>query len=118
MKLGRMVRGVLPAALKEKVPEARPAGAWPAPRHTRRVIALAGCVQPAMAPSINAAAARVLDAIGISMVEQPGAGCCGALRQHLDEHEGARADARRNIDAWWPAVARGEVAAGAMPAGP
>ncbi|MDX5446537.1 MAG: glycolate oxidase subunit GlcF [Zoogloeaceae bacterium] len=116
MKAGRLVRGILPTALKEKVPEVRPAGAWPTPRHTRRVIALAGCVQPAMAPSINAAAARVLDAIGISMVEQPGAGCCGALRQHLDEHEGARADARRNIDAWWPAVARGEIEAIVMTA--
>lgn len=116
MKAGRLVRSALPAALKEKVPEARPAGAWPAPRHTRRVIALAGCVQPAMAPSINAAAARVLDAIGISMVEQPGAGCCGALRQHLDDHDGARSDARRNIDAWWPAVARGEIEAIVMTA--
>ena len=116
MKAGRLVRGALPAALKEKVPEVRPAGQWPAPRHSRRVIALAGCVQPAMAPSINAAAARVLDAVGISMVEQAGAGCCGALRQHLDDHDGARNDARRNIDAWWPAVARGEIEAIVMTA--
>lgn len=116
MKAGRMVRGLLPEKLKEKVPEARPAGAWPAPRHLRRVIALAGCVQPTMAPSINAAAARVLDAIGISMVEQRGAGCCGALRMHLDDQEGAKVDARRNIDAWWPQVARGEIEAIVMTA--
>ncbi|AUN95594.1 glycolate oxidase subunit GlcF [Pseudazoarcus pumilus] len=116
MGAGRLVRGMLPAALKEKVPLARPAGHWPAPRHARRAIALAGCVQPAMAPSINAAAARVLDTIGISLVEQPGAGCCGALRQHLDDHEGARADARRNIDAWWPAIERGEIEAIVMTA--
>jgi len=68
-------------------------------------------VQPAMAPSINAAAARVLDALGISMVEAAGAGCCGAVRFHLDDHDGARADARRNIDAWWPAIEGGEVEA-------
>src|SRR5690606_12547243 len=116
MKAGRLVRGALPAKLKEKVPVARPAGTWPAPRHARKVIALAGCVQPSMAPSINAAAARVLDALGISMVEQAGAGCCGALRQHLDDHDGARADARRNIDAWWPQVARGEIEAIVMTA--
>src|SRR5690606_20416935 len=116
MKAGRMVRGVLPAVLKEKVPEARPAGAWPAPRHPRRMVALAGCVQPSMAPSINTSAARVLDAIGISLVELPGAGCCGALRLHLDDQDGGRADARRNIDAWWPAVERGEVEAFAMTA--
>ena len=116
MKAGQAVRGLLPKALKAKVPEARPAGAWPTARHARRVIALAGCVQPAMAPSINAAAARVLDAIGISMVEAAGAGCCGAVRFHLNDQDGGRDDARRNIDAWWPAIAAGEVEAIVMTA--
>jgi glycolate oxidase iron-sulfur subunit len=116
MKAGRLVRAALPAALQDKVPVARPAGRWPAPRHRRRMLALAGCVQPAMAPTINAAAARLLDALGISLAEAPGAGCCGAVRFHLDDHEGARADARRNIDAWWPAIERGEVEAIAMTA--
>ncbi len=83
MKAGQAVRGLLPKALQAKVPEPRPAGRWPAPRHARQVVALAGCVQPAMAPSINAAAARVLDALGISLVEADGAGCCGAGRHHL-----------------------------------
>jgi len=116
MKAGQAVRGLLPKALKAKVPEARAAGAWPTARHARRVIALAGCVQPAMAPSINAAAARVLDAIGISMVEAAGAGCCGAVRFHLNDQDGGRDDARRNIDAWWPAIAAGEVEAIVMTA--
>ena len=116
MKAGRWVRGALPEKLKDKVPEARPAGTWPTPRHARRVIALAGCVQPSMAPSINAAAARVLDALGISMVEEADAGCCGALRQHLEDPQGARGDARRNIDAWWPQVVRGEIEAIVMTA--
>ncbi|THF65492.1 glycolate oxidase subunit GlcF [Pseudothauera nasutitermitis] len=109
MKAGRLVRGLLPEKLREKVPPVRPAGPWPRARHARRMLALAGCAQPAMAPSINAAAARVLDTLGISLVEQPGAGCCGAVRHHLNDHEGGRADARRNIDAWWPAVERGEI---------
>ena len=116
MKAGRAVRGLLPDALKEKVPDVRPGGPWPKPRHARRMIALAGCAQPAMAPSINAATARVLDAVGISLVEQPGAGCCGAVRFHLNDQEGGRDDARRNIDAWWPAVERGEVEAIVMTA--
>ena len=111
MKAGQAVRPLLPKTLQDKVPHLRPAGPRPAPRHARRVLALAGCVQPAMAPSINAAAARVLDALGISMVEAAGAGCCGAVRFHLDDHDGARADARRNIDAWWPAIEGGEVEA-------
>ncbi len=116
MKAGQAVRRLLPKTLQAKVPEARPAGRWPAARHARRVIALAGCVQPAMAPSINAAAARVLDALGISMVEAAGAGCCGAVRFHLDDPDGARADARRNIDAWWPEVEAGRIEAIVMTA--
>jgi glycolate oxidase iron-sulfur subunit len=116
MKAGQAVRGLLPKTLQAKVPEARSAGRWPEPRHARRVIALAGCAQPAMAPSINAAAARVLDRLGISMVEADGAGCCGAVRHHLDDHDGARDDARRNIDAWWPAIEAGSVEALVMTA--
>ena len=116
MKAGQSVRGLLPKTLQAKVPEARAAGRWPEPRHARRVIALAGCAQPSMAPSINTAAARVLDALGISMVELGGAGCCGAVRFHLNDQDGARDDARRNIDAWWPAIDAGSVEAIVMTA--
>ncbi len=49
----------------------------------------------------------MLDRLGIAPIEADGAGCCGAVRLHLDDHEGARADARRNIDAWWPHIERG-----------
>jgi glycolate oxidase iron-sulfur subunit len=49
------------------------------------MLALAGCVQPSMAPSINAATSRVLDRLGISLVEAPAAGCCGAVTFHLNE---------------------------------
>src|SRR3954466_12254139 len=115
--LGRLARPFLPPALKAKVPPAaRPAGAWPAPRHARKMLALAGCVQPALAPSINAAAARVLDRMGISLVEARGAGCCGALRFHLNYQEEGRDDMRALIDAWWPLVERGDVEAIVMTA--
>jgi glycolate oxidase iron-sulfur subunit len=80
------------------------------------MLALAGCVQPALAPSINAAAARVLDRVGISLIEVPGAGCCGAIRFHLNYQEAGRDDMRALIDAWWPAVASGEVEAVVMTA--
>lgn len=116
MRAGRAVRPLLPAALKDKVPLARAAGRWPAPRHARRMIALAGCAQPAMAPAVNAAAARVLDAVGISLVEMPRAGCCGAVRFHLNDQGGGQDDARRNIDAWWPVIAAGEIEAIVMTA--
>jgi glycolate dehydrogenase iron-sulfur subunit len=108
VKLGRLARPLLPAKLAEKVPAFVPArGAWPAPRHARKMLVLAGCVQPALSPDINAAAARVLDRAGISLVEAKGAGCCGALRFHLGYQEAGLADMRALIDRWWPHVAAG-----------
>jgi glycolate oxidase iron-sulfur subunit len=117
LKLGRMLRPLLPRALKEMVPPRTARSlARPAVRHARRVIALAGCVQPAIAPHINAAAARLLDRIGISLVEVARAGCCGAVRFHLNDQRAGLADMRSLIDAWWPMVERGEVEAIVMTA--
>jgi glycolate oxidase iron-sulfur subunit len=108
LAVGRAVRPFLPGGLADKVPDrAEAAGAWPPPRHSRRMLVLAGCVQPALAPSINAAAARVLDRLGISLVEAEGAGCCGAVRFHLNRQAAGKADARSLIDAWWPQVEAG-----------
>lgn len=107
MKLGQAVRGLLPESLKAKVPAPRPAGQWPTATHARRVLMLGGCVQPAMAPNINAATARVLDAAGIQTVIAPEAGCCGAVKFHLNDQDGARAQMRANIDAWWPHIEQG-----------
>ena len=110
MKLGQLVRPLLPAALKAKVPApasgaaAARAHRWPTREHPRKVLMLMGCVQPAMMPNINSATARVLDAAGIQTLVADGAGCCGAIRSHLNDHEGGLADMRRNIDAWWPLV--------------
>jgi glycolate oxidase iron-sulfur subunit len=106
MKLGQAVRPLLPASLKLKVPKAAGAAArrWPTRHHPRKVLLLMGCVQPAMLPNINSATARVLDAAGIQTLVADDAGCCGALRTHLADAEGGRADMRRNIDAWWPLV--------------
>jgi glycolate oxidase iron-sulfur subunit len=105
--LGRALRPLLPAALKDKVLPRRPPGAWPTAHHARKVLLLAGCVQPSLAPNIDAATARVLDALGIESVVAPGSGCCGGLRRHTDDTSGALRYARRNIDAWWPHIESG-----------
>ncbi|WP_341916147.1 glycolate oxidase subunit GlcF [Polaromonas sp. YR568] len=107
MKLGQAVRGLLPAALKNKVPARQPAGRWPQREHPRKMLMLAGCVQPAMMPNINSATARVLDAAGIQTVVAAKAGCCGAVKFHLNDQDGGKAEMRRNIDAWWPHVEAG-----------
>jgi glycolate oxidase iron-sulfur subunit len=107
LALGRMMKPILPRALTRKIPALREQGAWPAARHARRMLVLGGCVQPAMAPAINAATARVLDRIGISLVEVPRAGCCGAVTFHLNYQDESLAFVKANIDAWWPEVEKG-----------
>jgi glycolate oxidase iron-sulfur subunit len=104
---GRAARPFLPRSLARKLPRRRDPGAWPPPRHARTMLVLHGCVQPALAPSIDAAMARVLDRIGVSLVRVAGSGCCGALSHHLAARAEARALMRANIDAWWPQVERG-----------
>jgi len=108
-RLGRSLRAYLPPALAAKIGPEPHEGAWPAARHARRWLVLGGCVQSSMAPQINAAAARVLDRIGISLIEVPHDGCCGALRYHLDDQAGGRRDAAALIGRWWPALASGEI---------
>lgn len=108
LALGRLARRLLPPDLAGKIPAAIPGpGAWPAPRHARKMLVLAGCVQPALSPDINAATARVLDRAGVSLIEARGAGCCGALRFHVGFQEQGLADMRALIDRWWPHVEAG-----------
>ena len=65
-----------------------------------RVALLAGCAQPVLAPSINQATIRLLTRLGIEVVVARGAGCCGALTQHMGRHADALSAARANIAAW------------------
>ncbi|HWR76714.1 MAG TPA: glycolate oxidase subunit GlcF, partial [Thiobacillus sp.] len=102
LKLGQSVRGLMPGFLQARIPAAEAAGDWPQPRHARRMLVLQGCVQPGLKPNINAATARVLDRISISLIAADKAGCCGALAHHLNDTDEGLAAARRNIDAWLP----------------
>jgi glycolate oxidase iron-sulfur subunit len=113
MLLGRALRPILPKVLRDKVPARAIDRALPQAlrTHTRKVLMLQGCVQPSMMPNIDRAAARVLDIAGIQTVYAAGAGCCGALRTHLSDHQGGLADMRRNIDVWMPLLAAGDVEA-------
>jgi len=71
------------------------------------MLVLEGCVQPALSPATNAATARVLDRLGITLVREPAAGCCGGVSFHLNRQEAALDTMRRLIDAWWPHVEQG-----------
>ena len=108
LKIGQSMRPLLPAALKKKIPRAGTENLdWPAPRHQRRMLVLDGCVQPSLAPGINPATARVLERLGIALVKEETAGCCGAVTFHLNRQDDGREYMRRNIDAWWPHVQAG-----------
>lgn len=106
MRTGQAVRALLPEALRSKVPERRGAGAWPRGSHSRKMLLPLGCVQPSMSPGIDAATARVLDALEVEVIA-PSAGCCGAIKHHLNDHDAALLEVRRNIDTWWPHVEAG-----------
>lgn len=104
MAMGQWVRPLLPASLKNKVPAKQAVGQIPTQTHQRKVLMLEGCVQPAMSPNINSATRRVLDAAGIETIVAAKAGCCGAVKFHLNDQEGGKAQMRANIDAWWPSI--------------
>jgi glycolate oxidase iron-sulfur subunit len=107
LKLGQLLAPLVPAALARKIPPRQRAGRRPRAVHTRRMLLLEGCVQAAATPATNAALARILDRLGISLVTVSGAGCCGAVNYHLGAHADGLDNMRRNIDAWWPAVEAG-----------
>ena len=108
LRIGQAFRPLVPSRLRRKIPA--PKRITPLPPATtteRRVLMLDGCVQPALAPEINHAMERLLRALGISIQHTPGAGCCGAVPQHLSDAQRAREMARRNIDAWFPLIDAG-----------
>jgi glycolate oxidase iron-sulfur subunit len=106
LRLGQLIRPLLPGGLKRQVPVRSRAGVWPVNEHPRTMLVLQGCVQPALAPNTNAAAARVLDRLGIRLVAARDA-CCGAVSYHLSAAEEGLEFMRRNIDCWWPHIEAG-----------
>ena len=107
LSVGRRLRTLLPAGLQQKIPVQQAPQDWPEPRQARKMLVLEGCVQSVVTPATNAAAARVLDRLGISLIRAKQAGCCGALSQHLSAHHEVLRYVRNNIDAWWPYVESG-----------
>jgi glycolate oxidase iron-sulfur subunit len=107
LKLGQLAAPILPRALRATVPQRQAQTSWAPLTHDRRMLVLDGCVQPSIAPNINAAASRVLDRLGISLVRVPDAGCCGAVDFHMNAQAVARQRMRRLIDVWWPHIEGG-----------
>ena len=81
LRLAQGLRPLLPAGLRQRIPPRQPAR-WARPgSQPRQVLLLRGCVQPALAPNIEAATHKVLAVLGVQAL--PVKGCCGALPAHL-----------------------------------
>ncbi|MDW0359688.1 glycolate oxidase subunit GlcF [Halomonas venusta] len=109
LSLGQTFKPLVPGKLRSKMPPT-PVDAGQRPdsqRHPRKVLILEGCVQPGLSPNTNAATARLLDRLGISVTPISEAGCCGAIDFHLNAQDDGRARMRANIDAWWPQIEQG-----------
>ncbi len=74
-----------------------------------RVVLLAGCAQPALAPQINDATIRVLNRMGFSVDIPERQECCGALAHHLGRVDEAKQAAGRNIEVWSRALKAGRI---------
>ncbi|MBD3609797.1 MAG: glycolate oxidase subunit GlcF, partial [Gammaproteobacteria bacterium] len=105
--LGRIMRPVLPAALKKKVPIKQSAKSWPEQTQARKMLVLDACGQQEAAPNTNASAARVLNQLGVELININKAGCCGAVSYHMSQAEEGKHFIRANIDAWWPQIEAG-----------
>ncbi|MGZ8238116.1 MAG: glycolate oxidase subunit GlcF [Methylobacter sp.] len=106
LKLARAVRPLMPSALRGYIPAAKSPGIWPPARHRRRMLILAGCVQPMLEPGIDSALARLLDKHEISAIPLY-SGCCGAVSHHLSAAQQTRAHIKATIDAIWPHMEAG-----------
>jgi len=105
MRLGRLLKPLMPAVIKSKIPTGKHPGTRPTlGKNTTKMLLLEGCVQPGMLPNINNATIRVMHRLGVDVLSAPKAGCCGALKYHLNEQTAGLDDMRRNIDAWWPFI--------------
>lgn len=108
LKVGQVVRPLLPGILKRHIPARQPvAPEYKLRSQPRKMIVLDGCAQPALTPLTNQAADQVFDRLGIELLHAPKAGCCGAVSHHLMEPMDARQFMRNNIDAWWPMLEEG-----------
>ena len=107
LKVGQICRPILLGQLKAKVPISYNPRPWATSSHPRKMLALGGCVQSVATPDTNAVISRVLDKLGITLLQESNVSCCGAVSYHLSAHEEGLDFMRRNIDAWWPAVEDG-----------
>ena len=117
LRLGQVFRPVLPRRIQQSIPlRASAMHVWPKTQHLRKILLVEGCVQTALQPDIDKAAAIVFDRIGIQSLRIKAAGCCGSISHHAEAESETHAYIKTNIDAWWPAIESGSIEAITMTA--
>lgn len=122
VRLAEWLRPLMPGPLRDKLqasrlPPSEALGGTLARSSSGRsnahaaVILPRGCVQPALDADIDAATVTVLQALDLEVLQPPAGACCGAIAAHLDDQDRAAAQARANIDAWWPLLESGAASA-------
>ena len=114
MKIGRAIKPLLPSSLQKKIPTSyfdQDSTLIKTSSFATKMLFLEGCVQPGMLPNINQATRRVFQALNIELIAAPKAGCCGALRHHLNDHDAAKNEICKIIDAWIPIIAQEKISA-------
>ncbi len=105
-RLSAMLK-LAPGSLPAPAPASRP-GVFPANGERRqRVALLRGCAQSVLDPGINAAAIRLLNRLGVEVVQAEEEGCCGALVHHMGRTHDSHEQAKRNVDAWAKEIGSG-----------
>ena len=108
IKLGRILKPVLPDALTQSIPDRQALIQVSEPtRSNRQILLLKGCVQPTLTPNTNRATTNVLTKAGFVVIEVSANQCCGAAASHTSELSKGKDLARRLIDLWWPHIEAG-----------
>lgn len=107
LRVGQTLAALLPASMRRSIPARQVEVPRAGGRHERKVLMLAGCVQPALTPNTNTRAVNLLDKLGIEVIELPRYMCCGAAAMHTSEPGYALRQAKQVIDYCWPHVVSG-----------
>lgn len=116
LNIGRSLRVLLPASIRNAIPQRNPLPALSEGRHERKILLIEGCVQKSLQPAIDIAACNLFDRLRLQTIKVRTAGCCGALNHHLNAEGDAHVQIKANIDNWLPLIESGEVEAITMTA--
>jgi glycolate oxidase iron-sulfur subunit len=107
IRIGQALAGMVPVGIRRSIPQRQVAVPRSQAQHSRKVLMLAGCVQPALAPNTNTRAINLLDKLGLEVIELQQNLCCGAAAMHTSEPEYGLRQVKQLIDQWWPHIESG-----------